>query len=32
MHEYERIVPFRNGSFLQKRLGPYGKGEMPSIV
>ena len=32
MHQYERIVSFRNGSFVTTKRNSYGAGEMPSIV
>lgn len=32
MHQYERIVSYKDGEFNLGRRGQYGKGEMPSIV
>lgn len=32
MHQYQRIVPYQHGNFTVGQLGPYYKGEMPSIV
>jgi hypothetical protein len=32
MHQYERVAPYKNGTFSVGEEGPYGKGRMPSIV
>lgn len=32
MHQYERVVPYDGKKFVEGRMGPYGKGEMASVV